>query len=896
MRAIRLKCNGKYNPCYVSKRELWFQWNMTCEKNGDRQSAYQIRVKKEGQVIWDSGRTESEECTYLPYQGSFLSSAETYCWEVKLWNGEGKEGPWSEENYFITGLEGEDWEGQWIGYDKVIGEPFRPEAPFFCADDFRKGKNQYYLPPVPYLRKEFELKENIKDAILFLSAFGIADCYLNGERANPDCFSPGLSDYPKTVYYRAYPVKNLLKKGQNAVAVLLADGWFAGYTGLTNREWYGHLPRIKLQLMVEYEDGKRECLVSDGSWKANYGAVREADLLQGETWDQREEPEGWKLAGFDDSGWDSVECGAEYPLTPKPYPGLPVEAGKRVHPDQICETEKGSTLVCFANYVCGFLKITAAGQRGSSICIRFAEDLNPDGSLWLFGNRSARCQDKFILAGEGTECFCPRFTYHGFRYAEITVRGSVKVKEIEAIPLGTRLEEPTAFWCSDETVNLVFNMIRATERANLLEIPTDCTARDERLGWGMEGNHFLYAMIRFHNLYPMIQKWLADIFDGQQKDGGLEAIAPPLRMKDVEQYVGDLQSNHGIHMVYALYRFYGDRKTAEPYFEPLERYFDFLEQNSDRNLRIATSGDWLGIWEETNHSDINHGYGECKPSIIGTAHYAITVRMMKELCEGIGKTEAAEKYRNRYEKIRRAFRLNFIQRDGSLRQGKQAEYLLALAADFFDDGEAKTAVNHLKGMILKDGFVRWLGGTPSTPYLLDTLERYGEKELAIEFLRSRRYPSIGYMAEKGFDTIWERWDAIFEDGSRHPQVMNALSHIGFTSIGSYLIDGVAGIKCLEPGYKKILIQPGISKALTRCEASYQSLYGEISVSWNWKGGIFHISVTIPANTTAIIEIPCKEDETPCLEVGTATSLNRKGNHMMMEVTSGKYKMHARYDL
>ncbi len=152
------------------------------------------------------------------------------------------------------------------------------------------------------------------------------------------------------------------------------------------------------------------------------------------------------------------------------------------------------------------------------------------------------------------------------------------------------------------------------------------------------------------------------------------------------------------------------------------------------------------------------------------------------------------------------------------------------------------------------------------------------------------------MAEKGFDTIWERWDAIFEDGSRHPQVMNALSHIGFTSIGSYLIDGVAGIQCLEPGYKKIRIQPGISKAFTRCEASYQSLYGEISVSWNWKGGIFHISVTIPANTTAIIEIPCKEDETPCLEVGTATSLNRKGDRMMMEVTSGTYRMHARYGL
>ncbi len=896
MRAIRLKCNGKYHPCYVSKTGIWFQWNMTCEKNGDCQSAYQLRVKKEGQPIWDSGRIESEECTYQSYQGPELESAAKYCWEVKLWDKEGKEGPWSEESCFITGLEPSDWESQWIGYDKVIGKAFQPDAPFYCADDFLEGENQYYLPPAPYLRKELSLGGEIKEAILYLSAFGIADCYLNGRRANEEYFSTGLSDYPKTVYYRAYPVKDFLKKGTNAVAVVLADGWYAGYTGLTNREWYGHLPRVRLQLVVEYGNGIRERFVSDGSWRASYGKIREADLLQGEAWDQRKEPKGWKQAGFDDSAWDPVDCGAEYPLVPEAYPGLPVEEHGRQSPQWMRKTGAGSMLVSFKNYVCGILKVAVSGERGSRISIRYAEDLNPDGSLWLSGNRSARCQDTFILSGEGSERFCPRFTYHGFRYAEITVSGTAKIEEIEAVSLGTRLEEPSYFHCSDDTLNLVFDMVRATEKANLLEIPTDCTARDERLGWGMEGDHFLYAMTRFHNLYPVIRKWLRDIFDGQKGDGGLEAIAPPLRMKDVEQYVGDLQSNHGVRMVYALYRFYGDRNTVREYFEPLNRYFDFLERNSDRGIRIATSGDWLGIWEESGHSDFNHGYGECKPSIIGTAHYGIAVLMMQELAEAIGETKAAENYRMRYQKIRKMFRLNFIQRNKSLRQGKQAEYLLTLAAGFFNEDETEAAVNHLKAMMTKDGYPRWFGGTPSTPYLLDTLDRYGERELAIEFLRSRKYPSIGYMAEKGFDTIWERWDAIFKDGSRHPQVMNALSHIGFTTVGSYLIDGVAGIQCLKPGYKKILIHPGISKALTCCEASYQSLYGEISVSWKWEGGIFYISFAIPANTTAMVAMPCNGNTDPIVEYGMPRNPKRKGSRVMMEAESGKYRMHARYDL
>lgn len=894
MKAVRLKCNGLFSPLCSSKERLWFQWVNELSQKGESQKAYQIQVWTEKVLIWDTGKRYSKECVYIPYEGAELESAGLYRWRVRLWNEKEEEGEWSVKAVFRTGLTEADWKGMWIGYDDLAGQPFDPEKRFYCADDFQKGENEYYLPPVPYLRKVIQIEKTVSRAELFLSAFGIAKCWINGRKAGGDLFSPGYSDYPKTVYYRAYEAEALLKKGKNVIGILLADGWYAGYLGLTNREWYGKLPRVKMQLEVFYEDGSRETFATDSDWKASYGKIREADILQGELWDQREEPTDWLMPDFDDTSWHKVSCGAEYQAEPTPYPGLPVEEHDHLFPKWIQEKEDGAKICCFEHYICGVLKVTVKGEAGSSLKIHFAEDLNQDGSLWMEGNRSARCMDEYILAGKGVECFQPMFTYHGFRYAKIEITGTVELLDVEGIQIGTRLEEPSTFRCSSETMNLVWQMIKATEKANLFEVPTDCTARDERLGWGMEGNHFLYAMTRFHNLYPVIRKWLRDIFDGQHPDGGMEAIAPPMRMKDVEQYIGDLQSNHGIHMVYALYWIYGDTQTARSYWEPLNRYFDFLEQNSDRHLRIATSGDWLGIWEETGHSDFNHGYGECKPSVIGTAHYAIAISMMEKLSRGLGETEAEKKYRERRELIKTAFRRNFIQRDGTLRQGKQAEYLLALAAGFFEKEEEKNAVERLKEKMTKDGTVKWFGGTTSTPYLLKTLKKHGEEELAAAFLNSRTYPSIGYMYEKGFDTIWERWDAVFEDGMRHPQSMNALCHEGFAVVGSYLIEGIAGIECLGAGYKKIGINPGIGKMITCCEASYQSIYGEISCSWNWEGGKMMICCRIPANTTAVISVPCDRGEEPTMEIGTADFVKREKDRVILEVSPGTYRISSKY--
>lgn len=889
-----LRCNGKRLPLQIDIQKVTFQWNITGCENGTRQSAYELWVGNQNITVWNSGKRESGQCLFVPYEGPQLEPDKRYEWKVRIWNQEGIASGWSETSWFETDIGQDGWQAQWIGFDEPVGKAFQPDKPFYCADDFKCGKNTYYLPPVPYLRKEFSVnpEKRLVSAKLYYTALGVVEIEINGRRIKQGIFAPGFSDYRKTVYTRAGHVEDLLKKGKNSVGIILADGWYAGYMGLNNREWYGSCPRAAAQLHVEYEDGSKEILETDASWKASYGPLLEADIFQGETYDANLELTGWSNTGYDDSNWKPAVTGCEDSPAKVVHPGPPVLEHCHIVPEFI-DSKDDKILLRFPEYICGICSFTVKGKKGSRFSVRHAEILGTDGKLHLDGNRSARCMDTYILKGEGVETFRPRFTYHGFRYARITWEGDVKFLSIEGIQIGTQLEEPTVFSCSDVTANAVYRMIRATEKANLVDIPTDCTARDERLGWGMEGNHFMYAMAYLNNQQGPIGKWNHDIWDGQREDGALEAISPAVVMKDIEPYIGDLQSNHGLYMVHALYWMYGDIDIVKRYIEPLKEYFDFLDKNSDRHLRYATSCDWLGILESTGHSDIKHGYGECSPLMIGTAHYAVAVHMMLRLCEAVNDKET-QYYRRLYEKIVKAYRINFLERDGMLRRGKQGDYLMALYAGLIPDSVLPKVLEYFRGQLLKSGYVRWFGGTPTTPYLLQTLKKYGMTDLANQFITAVTYPSIGYMHTKGFDTIWERWDAIYEDGRLHPQVMNALSHEGYACVGSYFISGLAGIDALSPGFGKILLEPGVSEEIKWAEAGFHSPYGEIYIKWEYSDGILTLHCKIPANTTGIIKLD--GNRKPEFVKGTPAKLRYTDGKTEIDILSGVYGLKTEYTI
>lgn len=891
MNIRNLKCSGKRCPLQVNPQNVTFSWNLTAEDNGQVQTGYEIWVGQGETALWESGRRSGSQCLYIPYEGPRLNWKERYDWKVRVWDKDNRSCGWSNTTWFETDLGEENWKALWIGFDKVVGAPFDREKPFYCADDFQSHKNEYYLPPVPFLRKEFTVtgRKAVRSARLYVSALGLIEAEINGRKVTGDAFIPGFSDYRKTVYTRAYPAEEYIETGGNGIGIKLADGWYAGYMGLNNREWYGSKPRVSAELHIRYEDGSSDIIRTDPSWKASYGPVREADIFQGETYDANLEQAGWSSAGFADGDWEQVDTGAVGNPQKVPHPGPGVAEHSHIIPE-IIRIENNKMLLEFPHYVCGVCACTVAGTKGSRFTLRHAELLDEHGKLHLEGNRSARCEDTYLLKGTEKEHFRPEFTYHGFRYAEITVEGTVDFLSIEGIQMGSALPDPTRFHCSAPMANRVFEMVRNTEKANMFEIPTDCTARDERLGWGMEGNHFMYAMSYLNNQRDAIQKWCRDIFDGQRADGALEAIAPAVVMKDIEPFIGDLQSNHGLYMVHALYKIYGDLDAVRYYLEPLKRYFKFLEKNSDRFLRYATSCDWLGILEETDHSDTNHGYGECSSLMLGTAHYAVAADMMAELCEAV-EDEAADSYRLLNKNIVKAYRKNFIERSGMLRRGKQGDYLMALYADMIPREALPRVLAYFRKQLLKSGYIRWFGGTPTTPYFLKTLKKYGMNDLANQFLTASTYPSIGFMHKMGSDTIWERWDAIFEDGTIHPQVMNAISHEGYAAIGDYFISGLAGIEALEPGFKKILFEPGVSREITAASARYQSIYGEIATSWEWKHGKFSMKCQIPVNTQAMIKLP-KGSVNPGFIYGIPDSILKDGESILISLSSGVYELEA----
>lgn len=897
MKAENLKCDLSIKPIQVDSANPEFSWTMPCGHNGAAQTAYRIIVDKDIrfsgvlETVWDTGKINSSENAHVFYAGLPLEPFTGYVWKVKLWDENSDESEWSERAAFETGLM-RQWEAKWIGYDKNVGEPYNPKTPFYCADDFEAGENAYYLPPVPYMRKEFALDGDIRKATIFVSALGLAEVWVNGSKVGNDYFVPGLSDYSKTVYSRAYDVTGSLKKGKNAIGTILADGWYAGYIGLNSREWYGDQPRAMVQLNVILDDGKCVAISTDDSWTAAYGPLLESDILQGETYDARKELSGWSEAGCCENGWEPVEVGSQDAIIPTAHIGVPIVEHGRIAAKSIITKSDDRIIVDFGECFTGVTALTVRGARGSRVTVRHAEILDEHGELHLRGNRSARCQDSYILKGDGQEYFQPRFTYHGFRFAEITGVDAVELISAEGVMVSSAMPDLTEFTCSSDMINTVFKMIRNTQRSNQFDTPIDCCARDERLGWGMEGNHFSHAMSYMNNQEAFTRKWCKDIWDGQRESGVLEAIAPPMLMKDIEQFVGDLQSNHGLYMIYTLYKMYGETQVVEQNYGKLQKYFAFMENNSDRHVRIATSGDWLGILEETGHSDMLHGYGDCSPAMLGTCHYAVSARMMEILSRGIGRQKEAEKYAQLYKNIRKAFRQHFIQRDGTLRGGRQGDYLMALACDFFPEKIRDKAARHLFDDLTEKGKMMWRGGTVTTPFFLGTLEKLGRNDLANRFLVSDEYPSIGFMHKMGATTVWERWDGIFEDGRIHPQVMNAMNHIGLTPIASYIIGGLGGIEALEAGFRKISICPGVSEEVKNARTAFQSIYGEILVDWSWERDRIRLLCKIPATAAAQIILPCDPDGDLVMVSGVAQDIIKEEGRVKVEVQSGTYEMVA----
>jgi alpha-L-rhamnosidase len=807
---------------------------------------------------------------------------------VITWDRDGRASEWSEPACFSLGLlDATEWKGEWIS----------------PADDSPLHANRaaMHLPPARYFRKQFTLAKPVKRAVLHGTALGLVDWSINGDSVSDELFQPGWSDYRRRVHGRSHDVtRSLLEPGPHCLGAVVADGWYAGYVGYgllvgygphrTGRSIYGKTPAVLCQIDIDYVDGSRESIVSDTSWQvSDAGPIREADFLMGETYDARRELPGWDTAEYmvDQATWRpavvaaangsvkapffepgvnrEAEFGFVRPAIIDGYAAPPIRVTEELTPQSVEEWQPGVFLFDMGQNFAGTIRLTPAG---TSIRMRFGEMRHSDGRLMTENLRRARATDTYICKGEGVETWTPRFTYHGFQFVEVKglPAGSLPALDtLTGLVIHNDTPQTGQFACSDELLTQFWKNTQWTQRANFIEVPTDCPQRDERLGW--MGDAQIYARTATFNadVAAFFTKWIDDVREAQVAAGPHAGAYPdyapyPFAHGKPAAVFGTAWTDAGVICPWTMWQVYGDIRLIEQHWESMERFMDWrvrLDPKLEGVEQGNTWGDWLNA-------------GEATPiPLIDLCYHTQSARMMAEMAAALGHDTAAALYRERQADLVAAFRRRFVRPDGTLSVATQTACVLSVDTGVMAGAHAAAVVRQLVDRIARNDF-RMATGFLGTKSLLPVLSAHGHHDLACRLFQSRKFPSWGYEVEQGANSVWERWDSFTRehgfDGATgaNNAAMNSFSHYAFGAVMEWVVRELAGIDMLEPGYGRIRIRPRIpsvesnpdGQPLTWVKADYASPRGVIRSHWKRSGEAVEMRVTIPPNTTAEVHVPC----------------------------------------
>lgn len=744
-----------------------------------------------------------------------------------------------------------------------------------------------YLPAPRFMRKGFTVSRPVSRATVYATALGLYELQINGQKVGSEYFRPGWTDYDKRVYYNTYDVTQMLRQGDNAVGAILADGWYVGYIGWGHqREHYGSdKPWLRTQLHIEYADGTSDIIATDGTWKASAGPILEADFLMGETYDATREMPGWSAAGFDDSAWSPVLVNADINTAVQAYPGVPVEVYKEIKPVKITEPTPGRFVYDMGTNFAGFVRLKVKGEKGTKVVIRFAERLNPDGTIYTTNLRGARATDTYICKGDGIETWQPRFTFHGFQYVELTGYPGKPGKEaITGIELTSATPVVGSFACSDAQANQLYRNITQTQRANFIEIPTDCPQRDERLGW--TGDAQIYVRTASYNtdVSAFFTKWLVDCEDAQLPDGAFPDVAPRrVAMAGGVAAWGDA----GVICPWTIYQVYGDTRVLARHYDAMVRWIDYCKGTTKDLLRPATGyGDWLSINADT------------PKDVLATAYFAYSTKLVAQIAQVLGKADDAAKYNALFEDIKAAFNKAYVAPDGRIKGDTQTVYVLALAFDLLETRDSLRAQDYLVENIksrnwhLSTGFV-------GTKDLMTTLTAINRPDVAYRLFANDTFPSWGFSIKHGATSIWERWDGWTPEKGFQDPGMNSFAHYSFGAVAEWMFKTIGGIDTDGPGYRSIIIRPRPGGGLTWARTRYNSMNGLIATDWKLNWGNLDLDVTVPANTIARVYIPASDPDSvteggmPAHEALGVEFLKMENGAAVYRVGSGRYRFVSR---
>jgi alpha-L-rhamnosidase len=870
LKAERLRCEYRTNPLGIDETKPRLSWIVTSSQRGQKQTAYHILAASSQEkldanqgYLWDTQKVSSDETTCIVYHGKPLKSRMRCYWKVKVWDKNDKASTWSNPAMWSMGLlQPEDWKAQWIGYDS------RPERVVSTDEQMRSGTleggevdgRNLVLPPPAYIRKSFSLHKSVEHAVVYSSALGWYQLYLNGKPVGDDYFTPGWTDYNKRVYYNAYDVTDMLQKGKNAMGAILADGWYAGYIRWHSRRiergHYGRNTRFLTQLHVEYRDGTSEIIATDSSWKASTGPILEADILMGQTYDARKELANWSNPGINTVDWANVNV-SNIEAKLQAYPGVTVKKFREIKPVGITEPRKGVFVYDMGTNFAGIVRLKVQSKAGSKITLRYAERLNPDGTVYTANLRNARATDHYICKGRGVESWTPQFTFHGFQYVEITgYPGKPDYDTITGIELTSATPVAGSFQCNDNSVNQLYKNICQSQRANFIDIPTDCPQRDERLGWTGDAQVYARTACMNADVQSFFTKWLIDLRDAQRNDGQFPMVAPSKVAKDDG---GPAWADAGVICPWTIYSVYGDRRILKRSYPSMKRFIDFCKKRSTDEMlppqEYHCFGDWLNINDDTPND------------VIYTAYFAHSTKLAAQTAAILGKSDDEKEYYELFEKIKASFNKAYVNQDGKIRGNSQTAYVLALAYDLLDEPFRSRATKHLierlkeRNWHLSTGFV-------GTKELMLVLAKIGRNDVAYRLFHNDTFPSWLFSIKHGATSIWERWDGWTPEKGFQEPGMNSFAHYSFGAVGQWMFENIGGIRADDTGYKRIIIKPQAGGKLTRAKTSYDSIHGQIVTDWKIRKNRdssrrqelshFSLKVNIPANTTATVYIPAED--------------------------------------
>jgi alpha-L-rhamnosidase len=849
-----LRCAHKTDPLGVAPDRVRFSWIL--QGTGQAQTAYQLLLTQDDVVVWDSGRIESDATTDIPYDGPPLAGGTQYRWKVQTWDETGAASGWSATAAFETELERTTgWHAQWISLGR-IREDFRPPSEPGPSDPVLNA-----LMPAPYLRREFRVDQPVASARLYITALGLYEARLNGQRVGDAVLAPGWTDYAQRIPYQAYDVTGLLRPGDNVLAAIVADGWACGFFGFDAKQagrHYAEAPELLAELVLRLADGPDEDrvqrVVTDAQWQGAFAAIRHADLLMGERHDLTREPRGWDAPGFDAlppvaSGaghWRPVQVRERDAIPLVADPGPPIRVTEEIAARSIATDDHGRHIVDFGQNLTGWLRLTVDGPAGARVRIRHGEVLAADGTLYTDNLRTARAVDEFTTAG-GPEVLEPRFTLHGFRYAEITgYPGDIGQADITARVVHSDIPPTGSFASSAPWLDQLWRNIDWGQRGNFISVPTDCPQRDERLGWLADAQIFARTACYNRDVAAFFAKWLDDVADAQYGSGAYPDIAPRL---NIPWAGAPAWADGGVIVPWTQWKMYGDTAVLDRHFTGMARWMAYLERTNPGYLRSRELGnsynDWLAPVED-----------KTPPELLATAYWAYDAALMTEIAEATGRAGEAAGYRELFRKLRSSFIDAFVAADGQLSSGTQTAYVLALHMDLIPGGRRAAAAGHLAEAIRRENW-HLTTGFAGVGYLLPVLCSTGHADIAYRLLGQTSAPSWRYMIDAGATTIWERWDGWTKERGFQSAWMNSFNHYALGSVGEWLYRFLLGID-QEPGtagFGRLLVRPHPGGSLSWARGTYSSVRGPVASGWRRDDGLFTFSLDLPPNVTASVRIP-----------------------------------------